>query len=562
MKIKNIIIGLCGLALLSNCNDMMNYNEIVSYNKDEVFQSFDRTESFVTNIYGRLDYDFGNYGNGAMLASATDESEFAWSISNAHDFYNGAWSPINYISGTWADSYWAIRAANLYLQDSQGQTFDPFKENKDYQENMTKFERYQYEVRFLRAYFYFNLVREYGDVPLVTTVLTEAEANSVSRTPASQVIDFIVSECDSIVDKLPISYAALPDAETGRVTRATVLALKARTLLYAASPLLNPSQDISKWQAAAAANKSVLDSCAVYSIKLGTYSALWGTDNYKGSEIIFVRKIGDINSLEKYNFPIGVEGGNSGNCPTQTLVDAYEMKATGLAWDAPGSGYNPAKPYDGRDPRFALTIAKNGDASWPTYNSLPLETFVGGANGAPISGATPSGYYLKKYCDASVNLQPNSINTKRHSWITYRLGEFYLNYAEAVFHALGSADAKDATYTLSAREAVNKIRQRLGVGMPALPVGLSNSDFEKRYMNERMVELAFEGHRFWDVRRWKKGDLFKSVTLMNITKDSNGGLIYTRVTRNRKWDDKMYFSPISDSEIRINKNLTQNPGWN
>ncbi len=563
MKAKNIIISLWSLALLWSCTDMMDYNEIVSYDKEDVFQSFNRTGNFVTDIYGRLDYDFGNYGNGAMLASATDEAEFAWSISNIHDFYNGAWSPINYISNTWSNSYSAIRASNFYLKESEGRTFDQFKNNKDYYENMTKFERYQYEVRFLRAYFYFNLVREYGDVPLVTTVLTEAEANSVTRTPANDVINFIVSECDAIVNKLPISYKTLNPAETGRVTRATVLALKARTLLYAASPLLNPGQDMVKWQAAALANKNVLDSCTLYGITLGKYSALWGTDNYKGSEIIFVRQIGDLNTLESNNFPIGVEGGKSGNCPTQTLVDAYQMKSTGLNWDESGSGYNPAKPYDGRDPRFALTVAKNGDTSWPNYNVMPLQTYEGGANGAPISGATPTGYYLKKYCDATVNLQPNSTNTKRHSWITYRLGEFYLNYAEAVFHALGSADATNATFTMSARDAVNKIRQRSDVTMPNLPAGLSNSDFEKKYMNERMVELAFEGHRFWDVRRWKKGELLNKVTLMKLTKNSGtGDIIYTRVVKNRLWDDKMYFSPIPDQEIRRNGNLTQNQGWN
>lgn len=563
MKIKNIIIGFCALAFCSSCTETLEYNEIASYSKDDVFQSFVRSGNFVTNIYGYLDYDFGNYGNGAMLASASDESEFAWSISAIHDFYNGSWSKINNLSGTWSNSYRAIRAANFFLKESGSQTFEEFKNNKDYYEQMDVYNRYQYEVRLLRAYFYFNLVREYGDVPLVTSVLTETEANTLTRTSASQVIDFIVSECNDVVNKLPRSYSSLAAPETGRVTRATALALKARTLLYAASPLLNPNQVSAKWEAAATANKAVIDSCATYGITLGKYSDLWGTNNYKASEIILVRQIGDLNSLEAYNFPIGVEGGKSGNCPTQTLVDAYEMKPTGLAWDATASGFNPAKPYDNRDPRLGMTVAKNGDTGWPTYNSKPLEIFEGGVNAAPITGATPSGYYLKKYCDASVNLQPNSTNSKRHSWITFRLGEFYLNYAEAVFHALGSADAKNATYTLSATEAVNKIRQRSDVTMPVFPLGLSNVDFEKKYRNERMVELAFEGHRFWDIRRWKMGDALKSVTLMKITKNpGTGELSYQRIVKKRQWDDKMYFFPIPDSEVRKNPKLTQNQGWN
>jgi hypothetical protein len=495
------------------------------------------------------------------MASACDESEYAWTSSSIHDYYNGAWSPVKPKSGTWTSSYEAIRSANFYLVASQGQTFSNFKYNRDYNDQMERFDRYQYEVRFLRAYFYFNLVRQYGDVPFTTEVLTEKEANTISRIPAITVFDFIVSECNEITGKLPISYASLPYSETGRINRGTVLALKARTLLYKASPLFNPDNNKTWWKDAAQANKDVMDFCTGNSIKLGNYAALWGTDNYSNTEMIFVRRLGDLNSLERANFPIGVEGGNSGNCPTQTLVDAYEIKSTGKLWSEEGSGYNPNDPYAGRDPRFAMTIAKNGDKGWPTYNSLPLQTYEGGVNGAPISGATPTGYYLKKYLDPSVDLRPNSTNSKRHSWITYRLGEFYLNYAEAVFNYLGGADSKDDTFTMTAREAVNVIRDRADVKMPILTTGLSANEFEKRYQNERMVELAFEGHRFWDIRRWKKGEALKEITNMKIQKLPSDTYSYTRVTKRRSWDDKMYLFPIPDSELRKNSNLTQNPGW-
>jgi hypothetical protein len=560
MKIRNITWIVGCLMLFFACSDQLNYNEYVGYNKDQIFSSFDRTMNFVTNIYSYLDYDFGNY-DGAMLASACDEAEYAWTSSSIHDFYNGSWSPTNPKSGVWSSSYAAIRAANLYLEASKGQTFSDFKYNKDYGDQMARFNRYQYEVRFLRAYFYFNLVRQYGDVPFTDKVLSETEANSLSRTSADAIFKFIVSECDDIVNQLPVSYGNLPYKETGRVTRGAVLALKARALLYRASPLFNSNNDKLLWKEAALANKAVIDSCASYGIKLGTYSALWGTDNYNAGEMIFVRRIGDLNSLEANNFPIGVEGGKSGNCPTQTLVDAYGMKPTGKLWNEENSGYDPNKPYDNRDPRFGFTIAKNGDKGWPTYNQLPLQTYEGGANGYPIPGATPTGYYLKKYLDPSVDLRPNYTNTKRHSWITFRLGEFYLNYAEAVFNYLGSADATDNIFTLSARDAVNVIRQRSDVGMPKLPTGLSNDDFLKKYKNERMVELAFEGHRFWDIRRWKDGNVLRSITLMKITKIGDNNFTYTRLERKRLWDDKMYFFPIPDAEIRKNSNLTQNPGW-
>lgn len=560
MNKNNILIVILGtLLLLASCQDEMDYNESVGYNKQQVFSSFDRTGQFVSTIYSQLDFDFGNFG-GAMLASASDEAEYAWSSSTIHDFYNGSWSPTNAKAELWNTNYEAIRAVNFYLVASQGQTFEPFKHNKDYNSQMERFNRYQYEVRFLRAYFYFNLIRQFGDVPFTTEVLTDTEANKLPRTSYNEIFDFIVTECDAIAEHLPISYYDTEQKETGRVNRIAVLALKARSLLYKASPLFNTSNNKTYWYDAAIASKAVIDICAANNVKLANYTDLWGTESYKASEGIFIRRVGDLNYLEAYNFPIGVEGGKSGNCPTQTLVDAYEMKSTGLAWDEPGSGFNANKPYENRDPRLDMTIAKNGDLGWPTYNSLELQTYEGGVNGSPIAGATPTSYYLKKYCDASVDLRPNYSNTKRHSWITFRLGEFYLNYAEATFRYLESPDVTDSDLTLSAREAINVIRKRSGVNMPEFPTGMSNSDFEKKYMNERMVELAFEGHRFWDVRRWEKGELLKSIDRMKITKTGTV-FTFTREKKERSWNDKMYFFPIPDSERRKNPNLIQNTGW-
>lgn len=564
MKYKYIYVIAAALFVFFSCEEDMNYTETTTNSKEEVFSSFSRTANFVTDIYGRLDYDFGNYYGGAMLASASDEADYAWSGSSVHDFYNGSWSPTNPKSAIWQESYAGIRAANFYLEASAGQTFDGNKYDQDYEEQFIRFQRYQYEVRFLRAYFYFNLVRQYGDVPLVTTVLSSAEANSVERTPAEQVFDFIIDECDAIVNHLPVKYTNLSDKannETGRVGRIAAVALKARVSLYKASPLFNGGNDKMLWRDAALANKAVIDSCSVYGISLGAYTDLWGTENYVGREAILMRRVGDLNYLEGYNFPIGVEGGNSGNCPTQTLVDAYEMKETGLLWNEPGSGYSESDPYTGRDPRFAMTIVKNGDEKWPIYNENPIETFIGGRNASPLAGATTTGYYLRKYLDPSVDLRVGNTNSKRHSWIIFRLGEFYLNYAEALFHYLGSADATDDTFSLSATDAVNVVRSRTGVQMPPFATGMSNDAFLKKYKNERMVELAFEGHRFWDVRRWKEGNVLKSVTRMQITKNSNGTYSYNRVTKQRSWEDKMYFFPIPDSERRINPNLYQNEGW-
>lgn len=562
MKLKKILFGLACMSLMASCADL-DYHEYTTYDKNYVFTDFGRTGAVVTNIYSFLDSDLPANGS---LCSACDEAEYAWSWSSVLGYTDGRWSPTNAYS-RW--SFDGIRKANFYLEESKNADFSELKFDKNYEAEMKRFNRYQYEVRFLRAYFYFNLARAYGDVPLVTKVLTEAEANRMGRTPVADVFAFIVKECNEIIeaDALPVDYTKLENdaangenPETGRVTMQAVLALKARTLLYWASPLFNAKNDAGLWKQAAQANKDVIDFCLSNGIALGKYAELWGTDNYKAKEMIFVRRVGDTDSPERTNFPMGMENGSSGNCPSQNLVDAYEMQATGKAWDEAGSGYDANNPYKGRDPRLAMTVAVNGD-KWPDTNPAPLETYEGGRNGLPIAGATPTGYYLKKYLDRSIDISAStSSGGKRHSWITYRLGEFYLNYAEAVFNYLGSADATDETFTMSAVDAVNKIRLRADVQMPVFPQDMPNDDFVEKYRRERMVELAFEGHRFWDIRRWKDGESQKTMVEMQITKNGDS-YSYNRVTKSRYWDNKMYLFPVPDSEIRKNPNLSQNPGW-
>ena len=563
MNIKNILGGALCLALFASCGDELDYREFSNYNKDYVFKNFDNTVGFVTNIYSYLDYDYGMI-DGGMQASACDEAEYAWKSSQVNYFTNGSLSSKN--TPSLFGYYAPIREANYFLAHYPECDFSDYKFNKDYKNQMVRFNRLPYEVRFLRAYYYALLVKYYGAVPFTTEVLTEAQANALGRTPAQDVMTFVVKECDEILNHLPASYAGLTDdaaaGETGRVTKLAVLALKARTLLYAASPLFG-AETAERYHQAALAAKTVIDSCAAYGVSLGKYAELWGTDNWKAKEVIMARRIGDLNDLERRNYPMGVENGNSGNCPTQTLVDAYEMRATGKLWNEAGSGYDPQKPYEGRDPRFAMTIAVNGEKNWPSYNAAALETYYGGSNGEPKVGATPTGHYLKKLLDGTVNISSINGNSKRHSWVAYRLGEFYLNYAEAMFKYSGSADAVTPDLPMSAREAVNVIRSRADVNMPALPTGLSADDFWKKYQNERMVELAFEGHRYNDIRRWREGASHKDIVEMKITKKADGTLAYTRHTVSRIWDDKLYFWPISNSEMmkHTGSGFTQNPGY-
>ena len=550
MKLRKIVYGMLCMGALASCSDQMNYHEYNNYDEDFVKLNFGNVGGLVTTIYLDLDTDFGNY-SGAVIGSATDESQYAYTGNSIETFYNGAWSPINAQSGTWNTCYSGISNCNLFLDKYLGLTFPELEQNADYKPQMFRYNNYQYEVRFLRAYFYFNLVRQYGDVPFTDHFMSADESNSLGRTPAKDIFDYIISECDEIKDLIIEDYA-----------------------------LFTPENNPELWHRAATANKELLDYCVNNrGMKLvDDYASLWDKNNYKNAtdELIFGRRANkESSSMESYNYPAGIEGGKGGNCPTQNLVDAYEttdgypVRLVDGVWKAEGSTvFNPAKPYEDRDPRLKMTICVNEEVEWPTWNETPIYTYQGGANGQPLNGGTPTGYYLKKYCQGDIDLRSNSTyKSAYHTWITYRLGEFYLNYAEAVFRYLGNADATDAEFTMSARQAASMTRERKGVNMPAFPLRMSNEDFWEAYKKERMVELAFEQHRFWDVRRWKEADkYFSSVDGLQITKtgdnaDGTGIYSYAIVKNTRQWDDKMYFFPIPQSERMKNPNLGQNPGW-
>lgn len=568
MKMKYILSTLIGSAMIVSSCVNLDYNEISTTDEEWVYDSpLYGVQKLVTDIYAHLQYDFGNSMGGAMYASAADESEYVYSMSSVHKFYNGSWSPVTPLTDTWGIAYSAIAEANTFLEKWDLVSLKDYIYNEAgagdmaYDKLLAKFEMFPYEVRFLRAYFYFELVKTYGDVPLVTKSLSNAEANAVVRTPAQEVFRYIMNECDQIAEFLPITFATELSRETGRASRAMVLALKAKTLLYAASPLYNKEGNKELWKEAAKATKDLLDRSKEWGISLGKYSNLWGDGSFRNQEIIFGRPVGNLNYFERYNYPVGVENGESGNCPTQSLVDAYEYQSDGKTfgekWSSATVNLTQAKPYEGLDPRFELTVVRNGD-NWPTYNTHPIETFEGGRNGSPIYGATTTGYYLKKYCDGSVNISTNNANQKRHTYIIYRLAEFYLNYAEAMFQYYGDADTK-GDFGMSANQAINMLRNRSDIKMPEFK---GNNDFLKRYERERMVELAFEGQRFWDVRRWKKGELYLgTIEVASLKQDGNGDIILTRAEKNRGWYDKYYLFPIPFSEMQINKRLVQNPGW-
>ena len=548
MKIKNIWSLVAAAVVLVSCGDKMDYKEYSVYDEDYVKTTFARSAGLVTSAYNDLDYDFGNY-SGALLASATDEAVYSHSGNAIEKFYDGGWSASsNNDASLWTKCWRGISYANLFLDKFKDETFEDYILDLDYKAEIHQYQNLQYEARFLRAYYYFLLVRSFGGVPLITANLDANEANTQPRVSSDEIFQFIISECAAIQDLIVKDYSDLGNLqlksknETGRANNLAVLALKARAALYYASPLFNANNDKERWHQAAIANKELIDECKGRGMKLTSdYGSLFQKDNWQNSEeCIFVRRIVSAsNTFEKYNFPIGLENAGGGNCPTQNLVEAYEEG----------------------DIRLEATVAQNGE-QWPNNT---LETFIGGANGQPIAYATPTGYYLKKYVNKSLTIGASNATTERHHWVTFRLGEFYLNYAEAMLNYTGGGYETASGLSMTAAQAMNVVRTR--AKLANIATDLSASQFAERLENERFVELAFEGHRFYDLRRWKKaGDAkYRTIKTMQITKNADGTFNYnvqTDAQTRSYWDDKMYLFPIAQSEIlKSGGALTQNPGW-
>jgi hypothetical protein len=553
---KNILcLALASLAL-SSCNT--DYNEYTAYDKEYIERSFTYVGGLMTKIYNDIDTDWGNL-SGAMLSSATDESEYSHDGNSVEDFYNGNWSAANPHQTIWSSAYEGITYCNEVIDNWSDMTFDQYKLNIDYEKQMYLYNNYKYEARWARAYFYYTLVRQYGGVPFKIHNTTGTEETALPRVTADSIFNFIASECDDIKDKIIEDYSAdaehiLAKAETGRANKYAVLALKAQAALYQASPLFTQGKtDEEKknlWAAAVIANKELIDEAEKKGYGLASsIDALWGKEYYSEAqsykEIIWARRTASANTFESYNFPVGYSSGQGGNCPTQDLVDAFEC--TDGKSISESSLYDPTNPYANRDSRLAKTVVVNGEA-WPNdlaaYNSEhpTIETYVGGfhsrtGNAAGKSYATTTGYYLKKFCNPDQILRARSgvaVTTSPHGWLTFRMGGMYLNYAEALFQYFkiaGNANAADATamvtytdpqgdkhtVTIPSTQTAAKMASmtRTRSGMPAFAAGMTNDEFWSKYKNERRVELAFEGHRFYDVRRWMEdGDKFMNIHRM------------------------------------------------
>ncbi len=414
------------------------------------------------------------------------------------------------------------------------------------------------EAYFLRALYHFELMKRYGGVIIANRTFKPDEVLDLPRNSFEEVVEQILADCDEAAAVLTPSIRDQSDGDKGRATQTAALALKARTLLYAASPLNNPSGDAAKWQAAADAARAVID-LNKHSLLTGNQTTPWSELanlwNYStrayNAEVIFASAADNVNSIELNNAPIGYDGARGRTNPTQELVDAFGMRSSGKPITDPASGYNPANPYNDRDPRLGLFIIVNG----ASFKNRPVEIYAGGRDNVPTNvNSTKTGYYLRKFLSESAAWGVGATTNVRRPWVHFRYAEVLLNYAEALNEAQGPV--------ADVYRYVNQVRAR--AGMPPLPTSLSKDQMRERIHNERRVELCFEDHRFYDVRRWKKGEQFfnKPVHGMRITRNGSNLSFERFQVESRAFSEKMYRFPIPQFELNIaSKNLEQNPSW-
>ncbi|OKS85402.1 RagB/SusD family nutrient uptake outer membrane protein [Mucilaginibacter polytrichastri] len=547
-------VALCVILMTSCKKDFLSTPPTDKIGNASILSDTSLFEAYVINRYIGVklqdkEDDNTGFGRGfqwALWSSLTDESIYN-NDDNTWVVQQGQLAPNNLgDAGTiWARSYRGIRECNYALSVINSLPLSAAHKN-----NLIG------ELEFIRAFRYQDLIRNYGGVVLIGNKVTELSDNLqdpslFNRATITESINYASAQLDDAASKLPLDNSSV--WALGRATKGAALALKSRLLLYAASPLYNAGT----WQAAAAAAKAVID-LGKYSLFQGGYGQLFLTPS--SNEIIFERLFYPVTAahlpIELDNGPNSY-GGYGGNVPLQNMVDAYHM-SNGKAITDPTSGYNSQNPYVNRDPRFYATILYNG----APYRNNVIQVFLPGGKdsnqGSNPQNASKTGYYLRKFANDNYSIT-NSNEAGAQPWIYFRYAEILLNYAEAQNEAVGP----DA----SVYQAINTIRQRASVNMPPL-AGLSQNDMRAAIRNERQIELAFEEHRFYDVRRWKIADQTENVPAYGVAVSVNvaspSGYNYAQkiALTGRAFLSQHYWLPIPLSEIQTsNGQLKQNPGY-
>lgn len=553
MKLKKIYTILFASLALTGC-DFLDFDESSGMDKEEAYAYFDNVTRMVSGVYRAVPSDWGKISD-ALRESATDNAVYTWTNNAVWKIYSNAWSPINLVDDRWEEFYQVIHDANSLMENFSEENLKRYEWDKDYADNIKRIRAYMKEVEVLRAYYHFELAKRYGDVPLMTRTYAMDEINHVEKTSFDDIIAFVNSEIERLLPDLVKDQNEL-FGETGHINKGIALAIRSRALLYAASPLFTGEGAAAKWEAAAKAAYDVI-ALNKYSMPKITEDPLYAKDGGNGvlnsKQLIWEVRGGENNTFEARNLPMGFEGAKGGNTPTQNLVDEFDfLDGTPFDWNNPlhvAKMYYDKEGKPTRDPRLYLNVICDG----MNYMNQVVEPLEGGKNGMPIEGATTTGYYLKKLMNETVSLSPVTPVKKYHHYPVFRYAEILLNYAEALNEWQGPTYT-DQYCKMSALDALNEVRT--AAGMPKYKE-TDKDKFKALVKKERRIELAFEDHRFWDIRRWKEGNLVEKI--YGVKKQN--GTYQKELIQNRIWQDKMYLYPIPQKETFVNDNLTQNPGW-
>ena len=513
--------------------------------------------AYVPGGFNRIDGDFLDAASGDALPS-----RYNTAIEN---YTRGIVTAVNNPDPYWSNSYYGIRGANVFLKNIEQVPIAV--QTKQY---------WKAEARFLRALFYWELLKRYGGVPLLGDAILDLNDNiEIARNSFAETVDYIVNECTAIKDSLRADPAS--DADWGHASKGAAVALKCRVLLYAASPLFNgggfetdpvkkaltgyPTADPGRWQKVADA--------AVEFNALGTYYKLVTTGTptaftsvfttKKSSEIIFAKQSSNNSTMEITQSPVGYIISNTKSqgltSPTQNFVDAFPA-SSGLGISETGSGYSATSPYTNRDPRLAASVFYNG----LTWLGRGVQTYQGGLDKPDNPTISPvetrTGYYLRKFLGNFAS--STAFSSQSHNFPIFRYAEILLNYAEAL-NELGQVE--------NAVTQIKTIRSRAGIAAGTntrygISAGITQNDMRTLIQNERRIELAFEEHRFWDIRRWKIANQVLNAPLNGVRITNGTSLTYEIIpVATPVFQNKFYHMPIPYTEVTKNSKLIQNEGW-
>lgn len=599
-KIYILITLFAVVGFLSSCDkDFLETKPLTEFSEVDVWNDPALVETFINQIYWRLDEPFSN---GRLKSNIVDEGHYRG--NGASKNFNNCLLTVDQIPGwstpsryrSWNDIYKTIRYCNIFFANIEKVPFET-----TLTDGKTLGDRMKGEVHFLRAYLYHELTAVYGGVPIITKPYGLSDDFLIERSSYSDCVDFMVSELDLAASLLPETHSG--DAK-GRATKGAALALKARVLLYAASDLYNTTvfpgysnpeligytggSRTERWTAAKNAAKAVID-LGLYSLYKAepapsdsvaqNLAELFIAQNTE--EDIFIKYF-TTNQRQMYGIVTGPNGYHNWgtNAPIQEMVDAYEMKdGSKFDWNNPAHA---SLPYANREPRFYATVLYEGAVWKPrpadVQNVDPIGIIQVGKwerwdeetqsvkihYGVDTRQSTVenwngsyTGYYLRKGLDPAVDAQYFYATVP---WRWMRYAEVLLNYAEACIE-LGGADLQTGL------DALNLVRKRAG-----MPPRVTDDQAEAREFvrHERRLELAFEEHRFFDVRRWVIGpEVYKPIKVADVTYKMDPvtkvtatvPTIFPKDFETWSWNDKAYFFPILRDEMSKNSKLIQNPGY-